>query len=47
VTFVGNGNNIIHIDWEHDVVVVVRWIRSGALDQFIAQVLGSLRTSRP
>jgi CubicO group peptidase (beta-lactamase class C family) len=47
VTFVGNGSNIIHIDWERDLVIVVRWIRGGALDQFVGQVLGSIRASRP
>jgi CubicO group peptidase (beta-lactamase class C family) len=26
VTFRGNGENIIYIDWENDVVVVVRWL---------------------
>jgi CubicO group peptidase (beta-lactamase class C family) len=47
VTFVGNGSNIIHIDWEHDLVVVVRWIRPGALDEFVRGVLGSFRSSKP
>jgi CubicO group peptidase (beta-lactamase class C family) len=43
VTFVGNGSNIVYIDWENDLVVVVRWIKSGVpLDQFIGQVLGAL-----
>jgi CubicO group peptidase (beta-lactamase class C family) len=45
VTFVGNGSNIIHVDWEHDLVIVVRWIRPGALDQFVSGVLGSLGPS--
>jgi len=27
VAFRGNGQNIIYIDWEHDMVAVVRWIR--------------------
>jgi CubicO group peptidase (beta-lactamase class C family) len=43
VRFVGNGNNIVYIDWENDLVVVVRWIRGGdALDNFIGQVIGSI-----
>jgi hypothetical protein len=29
VTFRGAGNNIVYIDWENDLVVVVRWIRGG------------------
>jgi CubicO group peptidase (beta-lactamase class C family) len=42
VTFQGNGSNIIYIDWENDLVVVVRWIQQRRLDEFIGQVLGSL-----
>jgi CubicO group peptidase (beta-lactamase class C family) len=29
VTFQGNGPNTIFIDWEHDLVVVTRWLRGG------------------
>jgi CubicO group peptidase (beta-lactamase class C family) len=47
VTFQGNGSNIIYIDWENDLVVVVRWIRQGALNDFLGQILGSLRTLEP
>jgi CubicO group peptidase (beta-lactamase class C family) len=42
VTFQGNGSNIIYIDWENDLVVVVRWIRQNAFNEFIGQVVGSL-----
>jgi CubicO group peptidase (beta-lactamase class C family) len=43
VTFQGNGQNIVYIDWEHDVVVVVRWIRGGgALNEFLGKVLGAI-----
>ena len=45
VTFQGNGSNIIYIDWENDLVVVVRWIRQSALNEFIGQVLGALGPS--
>ena len=47
VTFQGNGSNIIYIDWEHDLVVVVRWIQSRALDEFIGRVLASFTTATP
>jgi CubicO group peptidase (beta-lactamase class C family) len=43
VTFQGNGSNIIYIDWDNDLVVVVRWIQQRALNDFIGQVLGALR----
>ncbi|HVL68254.1 MAG TPA: serine hydrolase [Vicinamibacterales bacterium] len=43
VTFQGNGSNIVYIDWENDVVIVVRWIQQRALNEFIGQVLGALQ----
>jgi CubicO group peptidase (beta-lactamase class C family) len=42
VTFQGNGSNIIYIDWEHDLVVVVRWIQQRAFNEFIGQILAAL-----
>jgi CubicO group peptidase (beta-lactamase class C family) len=46
VTFRGNGANIIYMDWDNDLVVVVRWIRGGpALNDFIGKVLGALKTT--
>lgn len=42
VTFQGNGSNIVYVDWQNDLVVVVRWIRQNAFNDFIGQVLGSL-----
>jgi CubicO group peptidase (beta-lactamase class C family) len=43
VTFRGNGQNIVYVDWENDLVVVVRWIRGGdALNEFIGRIIGSI-----
>jgi CubicO group peptidase (beta-lactamase class C family) len=43
VVFRGSGQNVVFIDWEHDLVVVVRWIKnSEALDKFLGQVIGAL-----
>ena len=43
VTFRGNGQNIIYVDWENDLIVVVRWIGGGdALDKFLGQVVGAV-----
>ncbi len=43
VTFRGNGQNIVYVDWDNDLVVVVRWIRGGdALDTFLGQVVQSV-----
>jgi CubicO group peptidase (beta-lactamase class C family) len=41
VTFRGAGSNIIYIDWENDLVVVVRWIGRG-YNEFIEKVLESI-----
>jgi CubicO group peptidase (beta-lactamase class C family) len=47
VTFRGNGQNIIYIDWQNDLVVVVRWIRGGdALNAFLEKVLASMKHAR-
>jgi CubicO group peptidase (beta-lactamase class C family) len=44
VTFRGNGQNIVYVDWQNDLVVVVRWINNGpALNEFIGKVLASIR----
>ena len=42
VTFQGNGSNIVYIDWENDLVVVVRWIQQRAFNDFIGQVLAAV-----
>jgi CubicO group peptidase (beta-lactamase class C family) len=45
VYFLGNGNNVIYIDWDNDIVAVVRWIRGGdALNDFVAKLLASVKT---
>ena len=44
--FSGDGPNIIYIDWENDLVVVVRWMRNHALNEFLGKVIGALR-ARP
>jgi CubicO group peptidase (beta-lactamase class C family) len=44
VTFRGNGQNIIYIDWDNDLVVVTRWIRGGgALNEFLGKVLAAVK----
>jgi hypothetical protein len=44
VTFRGNGQNIIYVDWQNDLVVVVRWIGGGtALDQFLGRIVSAIR----
>jgi CubicO group peptidase (beta-lactamase class C family) len=46
VRFVGNGSNIIYIDWENDLVAVVRWIRGDqALNNVIGKLIASTQTS--
>ena len=44
VRFVGNGSNIIYIDWDNDIVAVFRWIRGGGqLNDVIAKVIASTK----
>jgi CubicO group peptidase (beta-lactamase class C family) len=44
ITFQGNGVNIIYIDWEHDLVAVLRWISTnGAADQVFGKVIGAIQ----
>lgn len=46
VRFVGNGSNIIYVDWDDDVVAVFRWIRNDrALNEVIAKMMASMKTS--
>ena len=43
VTFRGNGANIIYLDWENDLVIVVRWIAGGdTLNSFVDGVLEAI-----
>ena len=37
---VGNGNNIIYVDWENDLVIVTRW--SNALNDLVGRTIASL-----
>ena len=46
VRFVGNGSNIIYIDWDNDIVAVFRWIRSDKeLNNVVAKMYASLKTT--
>ncbi len=41
-THIGNGTNMIYVDPEHDVVAVVRWIDSKAMDEFVKRLLAAI-----
>ena len=44
VTFDGNGQNIVFVDKDNDLLIVVRWIDSTAsLNEFIGKVIGAIR----
>jgi CubicO group peptidase (beta-lactamase class C family) len=46
VTFQGNGVNVVYLDWENDLVVVVRWIDNNeSLDQFLGKVIAAITSS--
>ena len=42
VVFLGNGTNVVYVDWDDDLVVVVRWIQRSSIDPFLGRVLGAL-----
>ena len=45
VRFVGNGSNIIYIDWDNDIVAVFRWIKNDkALNEVVAKMYASMKT---
>jgi CubicO group peptidase (beta-lactamase class C family) len=35
----GNGNNMIYVDPEHDLVMVVRWIENKGMDTVVKKLL--------
>ncbi|PYR41019.1 MAG: serine hydrolase [Acidobacteria bacterium] len=44
VRFVGNGSNIIYIDWDNDIVAVFRWIKNDkALNEVIARLTTAIQ----
>jgi hypothetical protein len=45
VRFVGNGNNIIYVDWENDLVIVTRW--SNGLNDLVGKTIASLKSPTP
>jgi CubicO group peptidase (beta-lactamase class C family) len=42
VMFIGNGDNIVFLDTEHDMVAVVRWIDDGEKAEFVRLLEGAL-----
>ena len=43
ITFQGNGVNVVYLDWENDLVAVVRWIDGNRnLDQFLGNVIAAI-----
>ena len=43
IAHLGTGTNMIYVDPEHDLVVVVRWIRDDQRAELIARLLAALR----
>lgn len=39
----GDGANVVWVDPEHDLVVVVRWIKREKIDEFLGKVLGAIK----
>ena len=46
VHFLGNGSNVIYVDWDNDIVAVMRWVRGGgALNDIVGKMLASITTT--
>ncbi len=43
VMFLGNGTNLVFVDYEHDIVAVVRWIDDAQKAEFVRLLLAALR----
>jgi hypothetical protein len=43
VAFIGDGANVIFVDYEHDIVAVVRWIDSPKMKEFVRLLLASVQ----
>ena len=43
IMHLGNGASMIYVDPQHDLVVVVRWIKDDQRPEFIARLLAALR----
>jgi CubicO group peptidase (beta-lactamase class C family) len=41
---IGNGTNFIYVDPDNDLVVVLRWIETAPIDEFVKRLLGALKT---
>jgi CubicO group peptidase (beta-lactamase class C family) len=48
VYFLGNGANVVYVDWENDIVAVVRWIQDvAALNDVVGKMLSSVKATQP
>lgn len=39
----GNGTNMVYVDFENDLVVVTRWIENNSMAEFIEKILGAIQ----
>jgi hypothetical protein len=44
VAFLGNGQNVVYVDRQHDLVMVIRWLNGGSrtIDGVVRRVLAAL-----
>jgi CubicO group peptidase (beta-lactamase class C family) len=48
VYFLGNGANVVYVDWENDIVAVIRWIQDvAALNDVVGKMLSSVKATQP
>ena len=47
VTFIGDGANEIFIDYQHDIVAVVRWIDGAKMKDFVRLLVAATNEPAP
>ena len=45
IAFIGNGTNLVFVDYEHDMVAVVRWIDDAQKAEFVRLLEAAPRAS--
>jgi len=45
IAFLGNGTNMIFIDKDRDLVVIVRWIENGKINDFLTAIYQSIENT--
>jgi hypothetical protein len=47
VAFIGDGANVVFVDYQHDIVAVVRWIDSAKMKEFVRLLVAATGEPAP